>query len=184
MCLTLPRGWWAVTALKEFSCYVETMTNRYGRCDRKEVHVCGCGHGSGKISQSAGPAGYLKESRIRGKRHLCACIWAHTYMCSCVHVNKDCFGGGKIVSMNLEMSMVVACPERSEWFNLRVWFRRVSWMQNCQPGLTWWVGSQPAKQRGWGGQDSVNRDHSFSKGPETPSPGAFRWTDQLSQTRR
>ena len=26
-----------VTALKEFSCFVETMTNRYGWCDRKEV---------------------------------------------------------------------------------------------------------------------------------------------------
>jgi hypothetical protein len=27
----------------------------------KKSHVCGCGHGSGKISQSAGLAGYLKE---------------------------------------------------------------------------------------------------------------------------
>lgn len=38
-------------------------------------------------------------------------------------------------------------------------------MQNSQPALTWWVGvSQPNK--GVGGQDSLNRDHSFSKGAE------------------
>ena len=97
-----------VTALKEFSCDVETMKSQYEECDMKEVSCVGL--------QSRGTAlwegrlwAWLREGfsesltsrtpegRV-GERRICVCVCEHActcYLCVCMCVlacvNKDCF---------------------------------------------------------------------------------------------